>query len=173
MAGPAAFAGRDQTAPSGITADLDQVLIRILAVDGFDGPAGAALGDGPLHYLDPVTVKLGYDLFQRPAGDEAEIPRPHLRPIARLLPKQLQIDLLVAKTQRPLDVAHHPHRIEQFNAIDDFNREALCIERFNRTMCWAITCLSHSMKHTRAQQAGYVFITMSGQKIWHWAAVHP
>jgi hypothetical protein len=105
MAGPAAFAGRAQTAPSGIAADLDQVLIRIQAVDGFDGPAGAALGNRPLHYLDPVTVKLGYDLFQRPASDEAEIPRPHLRPVARLLPGQLQIDLLVAKAQRPAPLA--------------------------------------------------------------------
>ncbi len=35
------------------------------------------------------------------AGDKADIPRPHLRPIARLLPQQLQIDLLVAKAQGP------------------------------------------------------------------------
>lgn len=34
-------------------------------------------------------------------GDEAEIPRPHLRPVARPLPQHLQIDLLVAKAQGP------------------------------------------------------------------------
>src|SRR5690606_15440714 len=115
MAGPTAFAGRDKTAPSGIAADLDQVLIRIQAVDGFDGPAGAAFRHRPFDYRHPVAGKLGDDLCQRPTGDEAKIPRPHLSPVARLLPRQLQIDLLVAKTQRPATLAkgdglHVEHR---------------------------------------------------------------
>ncbi len=86
---------------SGIDAHFYQVLVRVEEVDRFYRPAGAAFGHRPLDNLHPVAGKLGHHLLQRPAGDKADIPRPHLRPIARLLPKQLQIDLLVAKPYRP------------------------------------------------------------------------
>lgn len=86
---------------STITADLDEILIRIQAIDRFDGAAGTALRHRPLHYLDPLARELGHHLIQGPAGDEAEIPRAHLSPVTRLLPQQLQIDLLVAKAQGP------------------------------------------------------------------------
>ncbi|MNT58911.1 hypothetical protein D3C72_1963780 [compost metagenome] len=48
-----------------------------------------------------MTGELGHDQIQRPAGDEAEIPRADTGPITRLLPQQLQVDLLVAEAQRP------------------------------------------------------------------------
>lgn len=86
---------------SEVATDLDKVLVRIQAVERLYGPAGPGLGDGPLHYLDPVTGELGHDQIQGPAGDEAEIPRADTGPITRLLPQQLQVDLLVAEAQRP------------------------------------------------------------------------
>ncbi len=86
---------------SGVDAHFYQVLVRVEEVDGFYRPAGTAFGHRPLDNLHPVAGKLGHHLLQRPAGDQADIPRPYLRPIARLLPQQLQIDLLVAKPHRP------------------------------------------------------------------------
>ena len=49
--------------------------------------------------LDPGR-QLGHHLIQRPAGDEAEIPDPTCAWL-RTSSQQLQIDLLVAKLQRP------------------------------------------------------------------------
>src|SRR6185437_1284845 len=87
-----------------VRCDLDQVAVRVAAIDGLDGPERAGALDRSLQNLDATIMQVPDHLVRRHGGDEADVTCPSLivhagRPGTRVKVGRPEIDLLSAELQ--------------------------------------------------------------------------